>query len=113
MAATYTPVDGDHLIHALGDLYALVGKIVFTGSYASGGDALSFDDILKQIGLGNVYAVIVHNKAGYSFEYDYTNEKLKVLQGGATASNPQAEIGAGAYPAALTSGDAKVFVLGR
>jgi hypothetical protein len=61
-------------IYAKGDIKFLTGKISFDNSYPTGGEALDlsahFDTLL---------GVMIENKAGYSFEYDYTNKKVKAF----------------------------------
>jgi hypothetical protein len=49
-------------------------SIAFDSSYASGGEALT----ARTLGLSTVTSVQAQAKSGYSFEYDYTNEKLMV-----------------------------------
>jgi hypothetical protein len=113
MPAAFTPADVDRPVQAEGGRYKLVGSIAFSGNYTTGGDPLDFGPLLATIGVGQVDAVDVINRAGFDFDYDFTNKKLMVRQS-AAAGNPGTEItGAAAYPAALSSTPAKVVVHGR
>jgi hypothetical protein len=116
-----TSVEGSNLLvnHVLG--FGGVFLLDFTGSYVAGGEVLTPPKTIKQllrgVGNGNLYYVTIQTKAGYHFEYDYATDKILVKQGGAAVSNPEAEIAAAAYPAALTSlatvNRVRGFFLGR
>ena len=60
-------------IIAKGDIKFIPGKISFDNSYPSDGEAMDLSDHLK-----SVEGVMFESKAGYVFEYDYTNKKVKV-----------------------------------
>ncbi len=53
-------------------------RATFDSSYALGGESLTAGDL----GLDEIYTVTPSPASGYSFEYDYTNSKLKALQPG-------------------------------
>lgn len=122
MSASFSPLfTGTHSKnpHAVGDLYAMMGRINFAGSYATGGDALDFEAMLKQVGAGFQfgYTVLIAPSQGYTFGYDPLAKKVKVFQGDNTnaAAAPGIEIPAAAYPGALTAiftGGADCFVIG-
>lgn len=54
---------------------AAIFDMAFDSSYAFGGEALTPDTV----GLSDVEQVIVSGKAGYGFEYDVTNQKIKAF----------------------------------
>lgn len=88
---------------AMGDLWTMFVSLTFSGSYATGGDALDFGPLLQGPAAGTtVIMVDVTGGAGTTFEYDRTNKKLK----GFSAANT--ELTAAAYNAALT-GDVNVM----
>lgn len=57
-----------------GDRLATRASIAFDSSYPTGGEALT----PAMLGLGTIDFVSIGNKAGYVFEYDYTNQKVLV-----------------------------------
>lgn len=72
MALTVTRIYGPD---SVGNRYQSVSTIAFDSSYATGGEALT----VAQLGLsddGEVH-IEVHPSAGYVFEYDHTNNKVK------------------------------------
>lgn len=95
-------------VHKVHDLQLLIGELVFTGSYATGGEVISapsFETLLKQLGNGTVIQVIFDGaKVGYDFYYDYTAKKVVVQQGdnANAAAGPETQLAAAAYPAALS-----------
>lgn len=97
----------------------LVGELTFSGSYATGGDALDFAPVLKKIGSGQVMHVSFLPKAGYQFDYNGSTKKVIVRQGDndGIADGPGIELPAAAYPAAITGlvagNKVSVMVLGR
>lgn len=140
MAASAAVAPGQQYpIHAVGDLVAAFLDVTLSGNYAAGGDSLDLTQHMKKAGTpGKVFLVLVSGKAGYSFDYDYTNKKLVVRQvgaetththtentaaaytqnavtvaGGARAAAPDEELSAGAYPAALTSGTIRILAMGK
>lgn len=116
---TVKPPEGGDLVinHALG--FGLVFFLDFTGAYVAGGEVLTAPRTLKQafksIGGGSLYYVQINPTLGYTFEYDYTNDKVKVRQ--SLTANPDAEIPVAAYPAGILglAGANRVrgFALGR
>jgi hypothetical protein len=58
-------------------MYALVGTLTFTGSYATGGDALDLSLYFKRIGVGKGIR-FVSDIRGNDPEYDEANKKLKL-----------------------------------
>lgn len=67
------------------DLFEQVGRqrwryvtIAFDSSYPTGGEAIA---PAAKFGLQKVNMVITQPKSGYTFEYDYTNDKLLVYWG--------------------------------
>jgi len=51
----------------------VMGTIGFDSSYPTGGEAIDLP-------LNEVNGMLIENKAGYSFEYDRTNKKIKAYQ---------------------------------
>jgi hypothetical protein len=84
MAAVITNADGG-ILHEMGALRALFVSINLDASYPTGGYPIT----LIQIGLSQILYADFQARAGYVFEWDYTNLKLKAF-----TSN-------GASPAAL------------
>lgn len=61
----------------------VMANIAFDSSYAIGGESLT----AANLGLSKINRLKVSDQSGYTFEYDYTNSKLKVLgngEGGST-----------------------------
>lgn len=56
-----------------GNKKVCVGTVAFDSSYPTGGEAVSY----ANLGLANVDFVQVSSAAGYVFEYDHTNKKVK------------------------------------
>ena len=50
--------------------------LALDSSYAAGGETL---DNTSNIGIGKIDQVYIQSQKGYDFEYDYTNEKVKVF----------------------------------
>lgn len=75
---------GDIEQHSQGDLRAVSTSVTFDASYASGGESLS----PQQLGLGQFVGPLEFQSSedGYTFEWDASNSKIKVL---ATSSIPQ------------------------
>jgi uncharacterized membrane protein len=105
--ATRSDAQGD--IESFGSMYALVGTLTFSGSYATGGDTFPTgkdpETLFKKIGLGKVAFVLMTR--GYQSEWDATAKKLKLY----SAANT--ELTAAAYNAALTASPVPVIILGR
>ncbi len=47
----------------------------FDSSYPTGGESLTPGDV----GLSKIQHIMIEGKSGYIFEYDYSNEKIKVI----------------------------------
>lgn len=58
-----------------GSGFAIHADVAFDSSYAFGGETLQ----AKTLGIDRLERVIIEPKAGLSFEYDYTNETIKVF----------------------------------
>lgn len=115
MALTYTPStttqggpQGEALALSAG-YWLTTGTLTFTGSYATGGDAITAATIAKRIPVGgNAREIIPLGTArGNTMEYDLANGKLKFY----SASNT--ELAAAAYNAALTATPVPVAFLIR
>ena len=76
MALTITFKEEQEIYEKCGHNYKLItGSIAFDSSYPTGGEAM---DLSNQIPT-DLHMVTFENKAGYSFEYDYTNKKVKAF----------------------------------
>ena len=64
------------IFSVFGDKAVVQADIAFDSSYAYGGEALNSDQVL---GLHAIESALFESKGGYTFEYDKTNEKLKVF----------------------------------
>ena len=97
MAATLTLIAGpEH-----GPLWKrFIFKVVFTGSYAPGGDTVDFSPFVSGNNKDFPVSVTEERAGGYAFAYapgtTIADGKLKIFTTAAT------ELGAGAYPAGLT-----------
>lgn len=58
--------------------------LAFDSSYPTGGEALA----PGQVGLQVVESAVIEAKGGYLFEFDYTNNKVKVFSGGGVDITP-------------------------
>lgn len=106
MAVVFTPAKLPADIHKGGSLLFLAGTLTFSGSYATGGDALDLGRIFKRIGLGMVLGIATSIR-GNEAEYDSVNAKLKLY------ASANTEVAAAAYNAALTASPVPVIVIGR
>jgi hypothetical protein len=61
--------------NVVGNRRQTIATIAFDSSYPTGGEPLT----ARNIGLGIVDSVEIPSAAGYLFEYDYTNSKVKVF----------------------------------
>lgn len=77
------------------------GVLSFSGNYVAGGDAASFSHSAIKTTKPPVH-IQMEGSAGYKFEYQRSTGKVLVRQS-AAAGSPGAELGAAAYPGALTS----------
>ena len=71
--------------------------VAFDASYPTGGEALA----PGQVGLQVIESAVIERKGGYLFEWDYTNQKIKVFSGGGADITP-----AGSVAAPIFSGSA-------
>ena len=62
--------------------------LAFDSSYPTGGEALT----PGQVGLQVIESASIEPKGGYVFEYDYTNQKIKVFSGGGADITPAGSI---------------------
>lgn len=60
---------------SLGNRRMLIANVDFDSSYPAGGESFDY----TAYGFVNVDSVVVPSHAGYSFEYDYTNKKIKAF----------------------------------
>jgi|SRR5262245_28634247 len=68
---------------SMGNAWGVGFQIAFDSSYASGGESL----LPADIGLSTILFTNFAPRSGFSFEYDYTNQVLKVfVQGAAHAT---------------------------
>lgn len=70
MALTISSLKRTHL----GDRRQHLGVITFDSSYATGGESL----VPTDVSLHTIDSITFEPTGGYSFEYDYTNQKVKV-----------------------------------
>lgn len=61
--------------HATKSQFYVIVDVDFDSSYPTGGESLTPDSV----GLGKIDFCLASPTAGYVFEYDYTNEKLKAF----------------------------------
>ena len=116
MPMTFTPAaDHGKSRRSIGDIQLIVGTITFSGSYATGGEVptvanppggTGIKGVFGRLGVGEVLAVL-GDARGNSFEYDNTNDKMKMF----SAANT--ELAAAAYNAALTASPVPVAIIGR
>lgn len=94
----------------------VLANVVFSGSYATGGELYDF----AAVQWGYIQPIWVHiqGKAGYFYEYDFTNKKIIVRQqinpaaaGGADV--PFSELAAAAYPAGVTGDSVKALTIAK
>lgn len=83
----------------------LFGTITFSGSYATGGDAL---DLTRYVpAMGTIRALVAHlGKVPANLDYDVTNKKMKVNwinAAGASEAAGAVEHAAAAYEAMFTA----------
>jgi hypothetical protein len=99
MTLVFTPDqsgDAANVVALASGFYLLAGTLTFSGSYATGGDALDLGLKNPQVGRARM-AVVVGQLRGNIAEYDPTNKKLKLY------SSANTELTAAAYNAALTA----------
>ena len=65
------------------DLMIVTGTIAFDSSYPTGGEELD----LSPSKFTTLKLVLISNRLGYVFEYDYTNEKVKAFRPYITVAN--------------------------
>lgn len=70
-----------NLVHGLqGNKRVETGTIAFDSSYPTGGESLT----PNMVGLGTIESIRVDPKSGFTFEYDYSGQKLLVFNGAVT-----------------------------
>ncbi len=73
MSVAITKKEGLGLLEKCGlGIGMLTGSLAFDSSYPTGGESVDLSNIFSDIHL-----VLIEPKAGYVFEYDYTNKKVK------------------------------------
>jgi hypothetical protein len=83
-----------------GQLKILTGSIAFDDSYPTGGESMDISDMFNSLNI-----VLFESKAGYVFEYDYGNKKVKVMMGNndGAADGPMVEVANETNLSALTA----------
>jgi hypothetical protein len=76
----------------------VTGSVAFDSSYPTGGEAMDMSKVFPT----SVHIVLFETKAGYIFEYDYTNKKVKAKY----PTKTQAVANSGANQLIATSGAA-------
>ncbi len=61
-----------------GNKWKILGKLAFTGTYTTNGESLA----PNSLGLNTIDNIFLQSEQGYSFEFDYANNKVKVFAGG-------------------------------
>jgi hypothetical protein len=86
--------------------------LAFDSSYPTGGEALPTGTTTAKFGLSKVDFVIIPTSAGYTFAYDYTNDKILAYYGdnNNAADGPAIEVPNTTDLSALTS--VRAFVVG-
>jgi hypothetical protein len=85
--------------------FLITGYFTLSGNYSTGGEDLS--TIIPGDAVGTrtkARELFCNDLSGYVFGYDYTNNKLKI------SSTAGTELGAGAYPAGLTTSNPVRFL---
>lgn len=96
IVATPIATPGDATpVQAIGNMYQCFLQLTFSGNYSTGGDAFDPTPFFPE-GIGGIICVDMNGIAGYGYEYDKVNKKLKLFGAANT------ELVAGAYNAALT-----------
>lgn len=85
--ATIANADGG-ILHEMGALRAVFVTVDFDSSYPTGGEAFT----LLQIGLSQILHADFEPRAGYVFEWDYTNLKLKAFTSNGAGPAALAEV---------------------
>jgi hypothetical protein len=93
--------------HAIGDLFLALVTITFSGSYATGGDALDLGALFAPLNPTFSVIVVLGDVRGNDTEYDQVNKKLKLY------SSANTELAAAAYNAALTAAPVTLVALCR
>jgi len=86
-------------------LRLVTGTIDFDSSYPTGGEAI-------ELPLNDVKGMFIENKAGYVFEYDRTNKKVKAFTPTAAIANTlSASVDAGATAVTSTAANGSIITL--
>lgn len=67
----------DKVYTVWGNKAVMLSNLAFDSSYPFGGESFNTDLLL---GLHEIDTVLFEHKAGFSFEYDYSNDKIKVFR---------------------------------
>jgi len=90
-----------------------IATLTFTGSYVTGGDTLDFTTVADRLQSTQIIQVFADSQNGNTIYYvpvqgsALNNWKLKVINGGGT------ELGAGAYPAGVTTDIVQITITAR
>lgn len=87
MGLTVTPTTPDKVPINTGVERFVAGTATFDSSYITGGEALT----AATLGLTRLDRLVFEAKSGYQFDYDYTNQKVRVFQqsqSGTVTANP-------------------------
>lgn len=91
-----------------GNGYGVVADVQFDNSYPTGGESLTKDSF----SLNNIDFVLPSTAAGYMFEYDHTNSKLKALTPRAAISGTlAATVNTGATAVTSTAANGAIITL--
>jgi hypothetical protein len=82
--------------HGVGGILVGLVTLTFSGSYATGGEAVDFTTTLGYTNR-KPDMMICFGLNGYEYQYDRTNNKIVI------STTAAAELGAGAYPAGVSS----------
>ncbi len=68
-------------VHSFGidRLKVVPGSVTFDNQYPAGGEELLFTDVFP----ARLAGIVFEPKAGYVFEYDYDNSKVKIMEANA------------------------------
>lgn len=101
--------------HSDGDNWEVIGEVVFSGNYTTGGDSTlagAIEAVLKQVGQGIIQWVQVTGVPGFLFTYNFSTKKLQVFDTGASSGAAFGELAEGAYPAGITGAKGRVYAMG-
>jgi len=91
-----------------GNGYGVVADVTFDSSYPAGGEAVT----AQQFGLQTLDFVLPSTAAGYMFEFDHDNKKLKALYPRAAITDTlSASVDAGATQVTSTAANGAIITL--